>query len=295
MIGSAGNSSAGAMGGAGCLLSSAPHDGKRTGQRGHGHAGERALFDRAFKAGWKAATYTLVGRCTKPHGDKQNRTHVDLGAALHPDGRGRQTRNRLATLVEQVRSAKQLGYDTSSRSMFNTTRTLSSGRDRMNPRRSNSRLHRAPRSPIARSQTAYRVGLSTDERWAARARNVASAVQATHSAFGLPFTIRCKRMRDVRRRDARVLEDLADRADWRAARFQSEHYNLSLMTPIFAHLPAQSIRASGPESLRWQEHMLQVVGEVGDDGVLLHASALPLSPTYLRYRVSQSAQGLRQV
>ncbi len=217
---------------------------------------------------------------------------LNLGAAYTPEmGAGGKPEPTWATLREQVREAQTLGYDTVVAVEVQHDPYLMLAVAAQEP----STIELATgialaftKSPVATAYTAWDLQRMSGGRLVL---GLGSQVKGHITRrFGMPFTKPAQRMKDYVG---------AMRACWKtwqsgqgaALDFQSEHYNLSLMTPNFAppplkhpHIPVLIAAV--------QEHMLQVAGEVSDGVRLARHLHAPLPR---RDRVSQPAQGVREV
>jgi probable F420-dependent oxidoreductase len=195
---------------------------------------------------------------------------LNLGAACTPEmGTGGKPEPTWATLGEQVREAQTLGYDTVVAVEVQHDPYLMLAVAAQEP----STIELATgialaftKSPVATAYTAWDLQRMSGGRLVL---GLGSQVKGHITRrFGMPFTKPAQRMRDYVG---------AMRACWKTWQtgqtgapldFQSEHYNLSLMTPNFAPPPLKHPRI--PVLIAAvQEHMLQVAGEVCD-GVRLH-------------------------
>jgi probable F420-dependent oxidoreductase len=192
---------------------------------------------------------------------------LNLGAAYTPEmGAGGKPEPSWSALGEQVREAASLGYDTVVAVETQHDPFLMLAVAAQEP----SRLELATgialaftKSPVA---TAYIAGDLQRMSGGRLVLGLGSQVKGHITRrFGMPFTKPAQRMKDYVG---------AMRACWNTWQtgapldFQSEHYNLSLMTPNFAPPPLKNPHI--PVLIAAvQEHMLQVAGEVCD-GVRLH-------------------------
>jgi probable F420-dependent oxidoreductase len=195
---------------------------------------------------------------------------LNLGAAYTPEmGAGGKPEPSWATLGEQVREAGSLGYDTVVAVEVQHDPYLILAVAAQEP--STVELGTAialafTKSPVATAYTAWDLQRMSGGRLVL---GLGSQVKGHITRrFGMPFTKPARRMKDYVG---------AMRACWKTWQtgqagapldFQSEHYNLSLMTPNFAPPPLKHPQI--PVLIAAvQEHMLQVAGEVCD-GVRLH-------------------------
>jgi probable F420-dependent oxidoreductase len=192
---------------------------------------------------------------------------LNLGAAYTPEmGAGGKPEPSWTTLREQVREAQALGYDTvvSVETQHDPFMMLAVAAQEPSTVELATGIALAfTRSPVATAYTAWDLQRMSGGRLVL---GLGSQVKSHITRrFGMPFTKPAQRMKDYVG---------AMRACWKTWQtgapfdFQSEHYNLSLMTPNFAppslehsHIPVLIAAV--------QEHMLQVAGEVCD-GVRLH-------------------------
>jgi probable F420-dependent oxidoreductase len=192
---------------------------------------------------------------------------LNLGAAYTPEmGAGGKPEPSWSALGEQVREAASLGYDTVVAVETQHDPFLMLAVAAQEP----SGLELATgialaftKSPVATAYTAWDLQRMSGGRLVL---GLGSQVKGhITQRFGMPFTKPAQRMKDYVG---------AMRACWNTWQtgapldFQSEHYNLSLMTPNFAPPPLKNPHI--PVLIAAvQEHMLQVAGEVCD-GVRLH-------------------------
>jgi probable F420-dependent oxidoreductase len=192
---------------------------------------------------------------------------LNLGAAYTPEmGAGGKPEPTWSALGEQVREAISLGYDTMVAVETQHDPFLMLAVAAQEP----STLELATgialaftKSPAATAYTAWDLQRMSGGRLVL---GLGSQVKGHITRrFGMPFTKPAQRMKDYVG---------AMRACWNTWQtgapldFQSEHYNLSLMTPNFAPPPLKNPHI--PVLIAAvQEHMLQVAGEVCD-GVRLH-------------------------
>ena len=192
---------------------------------------------------------------------------LNLGAAYTPEmGAGGKPEPTWSALGEQVREAGSLGYDTVVAVETQHDPFLMLAVAAQEP----SRLELATgialaftQSPVATAYIAWDLQQMSGGRLVL---GLGSQVKGHITRrFGMPFTKPAQRMKDYVG---------AMRACWNTWQtgapldFQSEHYNLSLMTPNFAPPPLKNPHI--PVLIAAvQEHMLQVAGEVCD-GVRLH-------------------------
>jgi probable F420-dependent oxidoreductase len=192
---------------------------------------------------------------------------LNLGAAYTPEmGAGGKPEPTWSGLGEQVREAISLGYDTVVAVETQHDPFLMLAVAAQEP----STLELATgialaftKSPAATAYTAWDLQRMSGGRLVL---GLGSQVKGHITRrFGMPFTKPAQRMKDYVG---------AMRACWNTWQtgapldFQSEHYNLSLMTPNFAPPPLKNPHI--PVLIAAvQEHMLQVAGEVCD-GVRLH-------------------------
>lgn len=192
---------------------------------------------------------------------------LNLGAAYTPEmGAGGKPEPTWSALGEQVREAASLGYDTVVAVETQHDPFLMLAVAAQEP----STLELATgialaftKSPVATAYTAWDLQRMSGGRLVL---GLGSQVKGHITRrFGMPFTKPAQRMKDYVG---------AMRACWNTWQtgapldFQSEHYNLSLMTPNFAPPPLKNPHI--PVLIAAvQEHMLQVAGEVCD-GVRLH-------------------------
>lgn len=192
---------------------------------------------------------------------------LNLGAAYTPEmGAGGKPEPTWATLREQVREAEKLGYDTvvAVETQHDPFMILAVAAQEPSTVELATGIALAfTRSPVATAYTAWDLQRMSGGRLVL---GLGSQVKGHITRrFGMPFTKPAQRMKDYVG---------AMRACWNTWQtgapldFQSEHYNLSLMTPNFAPPPLKSPHI--PVLIAAvQEHMLQVAGEVCD-GVRLH-------------------------
>jgi probable F420-dependent oxidoreductase len=192
---------------------------------------------------------------------------LNLGAAYTPEmGAGGKPEPTWSALGEQVREAASLGYDTMVAVETQHDPFLMLAVAAPEP----STLELATgialtftKSPVATAYIAWDLQRMSGGRLVL---GLGSQVKGRITRrFGMPFTKPAQRMKDYVG---------AMRACWKTWQtgapldFQSEHYNLSLMTPNFAPPPLKNPHI--PVLIAAvQEHMLQVAGEVCD-GVRLH-------------------------
>ncbi len=192
---------------------------------------------------------------------------LNLGAAYAPEmGAGGKPEPTWATLREQVREAQALGYDTvvAVEVQHDPFMMLAVAAQEPSTVELATGIALAyTRSPVATAYTAWDLQRMSGGRLVL---GLGSQVKGNITRrFGMPFSKPAQRMKDYVG---------AMRACWNTWQngapldFQSEHYNLSLMTPNFAPPPLRSPHI--PVLIAAvQEHMLQVAGEVCD-GVRLH-------------------------
>jgi probable F420-dependent oxidoreductase len=195
---------------------------------------------------------------------------LNLGVAYTPEmGAGGKPEPAWTTLGEQVREAGALGYDTvvAVEVQHDPYLMLAIAAQEPSTVELASGIALAfTRSPVATAYTAWDLQRMSGGRLVL---GLGSQVKGHITRrFGMPFSKPAQRMKDYVG---------AMRACWKTWQtgqtgapldFQSEHYNLSLMTPNFAPPPLKSPHI--PVLIAAvQEHMLQVAGEVCD-GVRLH-------------------------
>jgi probable F420-dependent oxidoreductase len=192
---------------------------------------------------------------------------LNLGAAYAPEmGAGDKPEPAWSALGAQVREAGALGYDTLVAVEVQHDPYLILAIAAQEPSTAELATGIAlafTRSPVATAYTAWDLQRMSGGRFVL---GLGSQVKGHITRrFGMPFTKPAQRMKDYVG---------AIRACWNAWQtgapldFQSEHYNLSLMTPNFAPPPLKTPHI--PILIgAVQEHMLQVAGEVCE-GVRLH-------------------------
>ena len=192
---------------------------------------------------------------------------LNLGAPYTPEmGAGGKAEPSWSGLGEQMREAAALGYDTvvAVETQHDPFLMLAVAAQEPSSVELATGIALAfTRSPVATAYIAWALQRMSSGRLVL---GLGSQVKGHITRrFGMPFTKPAQRMKDYVG---------AMRACWKSWQtggpldFQSEHYNLSLMTPNFAppplkkpHIPVLIAAV--------QEHMLQVAGEVCD-GVRLH-------------------------
>jgi probable F420-dependent oxidoreductase len=192
---------------------------------------------------------------------------LNLGAAYTPEmGAGGKPGPTWSALGEQVREAASLGYDTvvAVETQHDPFLMLAVAAQELSTLELATGIALAfTKSPVATAYIAWDLQRMSGGRLVL---GLGSQVKGHITRrFGMPFTKPAQRMKDYVG---------AMRACWNTWQtgapldFQSEHYNLSLMTPNFAPPPLKNPHI--PVLIAAvQEHMLQVAGEVCD-GVRLH-------------------------
>jgi probable F420-dependent oxidoreductase len=192
---------------------------------------------------------------------------LNLGAAYSPEmSAGGKAEPTWSTLREQVREAQALGYDTvvAVETQHDPFLMLAVAAQEPSTVELGTGIALAfTKSPVATAYLAWDLQQMSGGRLVL---GLGSQVKGHITRrFGMPFTKPAQRMKDYVG---------AMRACWNTWQtgaplvFQSEHYNLSPMTPNFAPPPLKNPHI--PVLIAAvQEHMLQVAGEVCD-GVRLH-------------------------
>jgi probable F420-dependent oxidoreductase len=194
--------------------------------------------------------------------------YLNWGTPYTPemDAGGKRPAPRWDTLREQVREATALGYDTavSVETQHDPFLALAVAAQEPSPIELGTGIALAfTKSPVATAYIAWDLQTMSGGRLVL---GLGSQVKGhVTRRFGMPWSKPAQRMKDYVG---------AMRACWHSwqtgapLNFQSEHYNISLMTPNFSpppidkpHIPVLIAAV--------QERMLQVAGEVGD-GVRLH-------------------------